>query len=312
MTVSCPDPAWEERPVIAMSDVSSGRAWLMAIRPKTLPAAISPVLVGTALAWADGVFAPLPALAALAGALLIQICTNLANDYFDYVKGADTKGRKGPTRVAHSGLISLSHLRIGIIFTFLLATLVGIYLVLVGGWLVFVIGLAALVSALAYTGGPFPIGYHGLGDLSVFLFFGLAAVCGTYYVQALSLTPLVILASIAVGALTTAILVVNNLRDIDTDRAAGKRTLAVQIGPRATRLEYVFLLALAYGISALPWLSDWAPPWVLLPWLTAPLAVRLVRTIFRTTEGPPLNQALAGTANLDLLFSIFFALGLVL
>jgi 1,4-dihydroxy-2-naphthoate octaprenyltransferase len=312
MTVSCPDPAVEELSVIAASEITPGRAWLMAIRPKTLPAAIAPVLVGTALAWADGVFAPLPALAALAAALLIQIGTNLANDYFDYVKGADTKGRKGPTRVAHSGLISLRNLRIGIIFTFFLAALLGCYLVLVGGWPLLVIGFAALVSALAYTGGPFPIGYYGLGDLFVFLFFGLAAVCGTYYVQALSLTPLVILASIPVGALTTAILVVNNLRDIDTDRAASKRTLAVMIGPRATRLEYLFLLALAYVIPALLWLAGWAPPWVLLPWLTAPLAARLIRTILQTTEGPPLNQTLAGTANLDLLFSILFALGLVL
>jgi 1,4-dihydroxy-2-naphthoate octaprenyltransferase len=298
--------------VIAAQETSPARAWLLAIRPKTLPAAVAPILVGTALAWADGLFSPLPALAALAAALLIQIGTNLSNDYFDCVKGADANGRKGPTRVAQCGLIALRSLRIGTVFTFLLAIVVGLYLVLVGGWPILILGLASLASALAYTGGPFPIGYHGLGDLFVFLFFGLAAVCGTYFVQAFGLTALVVLASIPVGALTTAILVVNNLRDIDTDRSVGKRTLAVLIGPRATRLEYLLLLALAYLMPLVLWLAGWASPWVLLPWLTLPLAASLVRTVSQTSEGPPLNRALAGTASLDLLFSILFALGLAL
>lgn len=298
--------------VVRVSETPSWRAWLVAIRPKTLPAAVSPVVVGSALAVADEVFAPLPALAALLGALLIQIGTNLANDYFDHVKGTDAAGRKGPTRVAQSGLISLPHLRIGIGVTFLLATLVGLYLVMVGGWPVLVIGLASLISALAYTGGPFPIGYHGLGDLFVFVFFGLAAVCGTYYVQALSITPAVVLAAVPVGALTVTILVVNNLRDLETDRQTGKRTLAVMIGPRGTRLEYVTLLAVAFAIPIVFWRCAWSSAWVLLPWLTLPLAVRLVRTIYETTEGPPLNRALAGTANLDLAFGILFALGLLL
>lgn len=213
----------------------------------------SPVLVGTALAWADGF--PLPALAALVCALLIQIGTNLANDHFDYVKGADIVGRKGPLRAAQSGLISLVHLRIGIVSTFSVAALVGLYLVTVGGWPILAIGVASLVSAVAYTGGPLPISYLGLGDLFVFVFFGLAAVCGTYYVQALSLTPEVVVAALTVGALTTAILIVNNLRDIASDRQTGKRTLAVMIGPSATRLEYVLLLALAYAVPLLLWLA---------------------------------------------------------
>jgi 1,4-dihydroxy-2-naphthoate octaprenyltransferase len=215
-------------------------------------------------------------------------------------------------RVAQSGLISLRDLRIGIAVTFALAALVGLYLVFVGGWPILVVGVASLVSALAYTGGPFPIGYHGLGDLFVFLFFGLAAVCGTYYVQALALTAQVVVAAVAVGALTVAILVVNNLRDIETDRQSGKRTLAVTIGPKATRLEYVLLLVAAYVTSFLFWLLHWSSAWVLLPWLTAPLAIRLVRTIYRTSEGSLLNKALAGTANLDLAFGLLFALGLVL
>ncbi|MGD9046513.1 MAG: 1,4-dihydroxy-2-naphthoate polyprenyltransferase [Anaerolineae bacterium] len=294
------------------SEISPLQAWLMAIRPKTLPAAVSPVLVGIALAVADGVFAPLPAIAALVGSLLIQIGTNLANDYFDYVKGTDVAGRKGPTRVAQGGLISLSHLRLGIAVTFTLAALVGLYLVLVGGWPILAIGVASLISALAYTGGPFPFGYHGLWDLFVFLFFGLAAVCGTYYVQALTLTPAAIVVAVPIGALTVAILVVNNLRDIETDCRTGKRTLAVMIGPRSTRLEYVSLLVVAYAVPLISWMVGWAPAWVLLPWLTVPLALHLIRTLYRTTEGQPLNRALAGTANLDLAFSLLFALGLVL
>jgi 1,4-dihydroxy-2-naphthoate octaprenyltransferase len=294
------------------TEISPFRAWMMAIRPKTLPAAVSPVLVGIALAVADETFSLWPALAALAGALLIQIGTNLANDYFDYVKGADTVGRKGPTRVAQSGLISLRDLRFGIVATFALAALVGLYLVFVGGWPILTVGVASLISALAYTGGPFPIGYHGLGDLFVFLFFGLAAVCGAYYVQALTITTKVAVAAVPVGALTVAILVVNNLRDIETDVQTGKRTLAVMIGPEATRLEYALLLAAAYATPLLFLVAKWSSVWVLLPWLTLPLAVRPLRTIYGTVEGPALNKALAGTANLDLVFSLLLALGLAL
>jgi len=261
---------------------------------------------------ADDTFQWLPALAAMAGALLIQIGTNLANDYFDHVKGADVAERKGPTRVAASGLISMRDLRLGIVVVFGLAALVGLYLIFVGGWPMLAVGVASLISALAYTGGPFPIGYHGLGDLFVFVFFGLAAVCGTYFVQALTRTPKVVVAAVPVGALTVAILVVNNLRDIETDEKVGKRTLAVMIGPRYTRLEYVLLLVAAYATPVLLWLTCWAKVWVMLPWLTLPLAVRLTRTLYETSEGPPLNKALAGTANLDLFFSLLFALGLVL
>jgi 1,4-dihydroxy-2-naphthoate octaprenyltransferase len=312
MTATSPDPAVKDRPLRRAMLVSPLQAWLMAIRLKTLPAAVAPVLVGVALAWSDGVFSFLPALAALLAALLIQAGTNLANDYFDYVKGSDIAGRKGPTRVAQSGLISLPHLRIGILVAFALATLVGLYLVLVGGWPILLVGIAALVSAVAYTGGPFPIGYHGLGDLFVFLFFGLAAVCGTYYVQALGITPTVVLAAVPVGALTTAIIVVNNLRDIDTDQKTGKRTLAVLIGPEATRIEYCVLVIAAYVVPLLMLASGTASAWVLLPLLSIPLSVRLVHTIYRTIEGAPLNRALAGTASLDLLFSVLFSIGLIL
>jgi 1,4-dihydroxy-2-naphthoate octaprenyltransferase len=295
-----------------MSEISPLRAWIMAARPRTLPAAVSPVVVGVALAVADGAFALGPALAALLSALLLQIGANLANDYQDHVRGTDVADRKGPTRVAASGLISLRDLRRGTTLVFGLAALVGVYLIAVGGWPILLIGVVAILSALAYTGGPFPLGYHGLGDLFVFLFFGLAGVCGTYYVQALALTAHVVVAAVPVGVLTTAILVVNNLRDIETDKRTGKHTLAVLVGPRNARREYGLLLVLAYAAAGLFWLIGWASAWALLPWVTIPLAVRLVRTLYTTSEGPALNKALAGTANLDLAFSLLFALGLVL
>jgi 1,4-dihydroxy-2-naphthoate octaprenyltransferase len=296
----------------AQAKIPRWRAWLMAIRPKTLPAAMSPVVMGIALAIGAQAFVFVPAGAALICALLLQIGTNLANDYFDYVKGSDIEGRKGPQRVAQSGLIPLHELRVGIAITFSLAMLVGLYLVAVGGWPILFIGITSIAAALAYTGGPFPLGYHGLGDLFVFLYFGLAGVCGTFYVQAQALTVQVVVAAIAVGALTVAILVVNNLRDVETDRKTGKRTLAVMMGTRKTRLEYVLLLAVAYATPLIFWLTNWAAAWVLLPWLTLPLGWRLVRTLYETDEGARLNRALAGTANLDLLFSLLFAVGLIL
>ena len=296
----------------ATQGVSRWRAWLMAARPRTLPAAVSPVLVGIALSVADGMLKAVPALAALAGALLIQIGANLANDYYDFVRGTDSEGRKGPVRVAQSGLIPLPQLRLAIAMVFGLAALVGLYLVWVGGWPILVLGLASIASALAYTAGPYPLGYHGLGDLFVFLFFGLGAVGGTYYVQALALTSRVVVAAVPVGALTVAILVVNNLRDIDTDRQGNKRTLAILLGETGSRLEYVLLLGTAYTVPALMWLFGATSAWVLLSWLTLPQSVRLIRAIYSGTDGPRLNMALAGTANLDLVFSLLFALCLLL
>ncbi len=292
--------------------LSQRQAWLLAARPRTLPAAVAPVLVGVALALADGVFAPLPALAALLGALLLQVGVNLANDYFDYVKGVDMAGRKGPLRVTHSGLIAPERVRLGMGVIFGLAVLVGLYLVVVGGWPVLAIGLASILAALAYSGGPFPLASHGLGDLFVFIFFGLVAVCGTYYVQAQALTALAVLVAVPVGLLITAILVVNNLRDIDTDRRAGKRTLAVILGERGARVEFVALLAAAYALPPGLWLAGMLSAWALLPWLTIPLAVRLVAALRRyAADGPAMNRALAGTARLTLAFSLLFALAIL-
>jgi 1,4-dihydroxy-2-naphthoate octaprenyltransferase len=288
------------------------QTWLMAARPKTLPAAVGPVLVGTSLAIADGLFVLAPALAALLAALLLQIGSNLANDYFDFFRGADPHDRLGPTRVTSSGLLTPVQVRNGMVVVFCLAALIGVYLVYIGGLPIMIIGLTAILAAIAYTGGPLPYGYYGLGELFVFLFFGLAAVCGTYYVQALTVTRDAVIAAVPVGALVTAILVVNNYRDIDTDRRANKRTLAVLLGRRGARIEFVALLAAAY--LATLWLALGAdrPAWLLLPWLTLPLTVSPTRSVFTAVDGPALNKALAATARLGLFFSLLLALGIVL
>ncbi|MCS6828726.1 MAG: 1,4-dihydroxy-2-naphthoate polyprenyltransferase [Caldilinea sp.] len=297
---------------MATQTITRRQAWILAARPKTLPAALSPVIVGTAFAFTDGSFAWLPALAAALGALLLQILSNFANDYSDFFRGADTPDRLGPVRVTSAGLIHPEEMRRGIIVVIGLSALVGLYLIGVGGWPILAIGVAAILAALAYTGGPFPFGYYGLGELFVFLFFGVAAVCGTYYVQTLTLTPPVVIASFAVGALVTAILVVNNYRDVETDRRAGKRTLAVRLGRRGTQIEYVALLAFAYAMAFVLWLFLNAGTWVLLTLLTLPSAARLIHTVKVSTDGPTLNHALAGTAQLALLFSLLLAAGVII
>jgi 1,4-dihydroxy-2-naphthoate octaprenyltransferase len=296
---------------IQVHGISRQQAWVLAARPKTLPAAISPVIAGAALAAADGEFSLLPALAALLGALLLQIGSNLANDYFDALNGADTAQRIGPIRVTAAGLISHASMRWGMVVVFDLAALIGLYLVWVGGWPILVTGAAAILAALAYTGGPKPFGYMGLGDLFVFLFFGPVALCGTYYVQAHSVSLAAILASIAMGALITAILVVNNLRDVKSDAAAGKYTLAVRLGVEGTRIEYLLLLAAAYLISLVLALSS-GSLWLLAPLITLPRAWQLYSTIRHASDGPTLNATLAGTAQLSLLFALCLSAGFLL
>ena len=295
-----------------MSDNSSVlQNWMLAIRPRTLPAALAPVAVGIALAQADNAFRLLPALAALAGALLLQIAVNLANDYFDFKSGVDTAERLGPIRVTQSGLIAPAAVRGAMLTTLAAAGLVGFYLVRVGGWPIAIIGLASLGGVLGYSGGPFPLASRGLGDLCVFLFFGPVAVIGTHYVQALTFTGTAWLMSLPPGFLITAILVVNNLRDIDTDRAAGKRTLAVMTGPAFTRGEYSLLVALAYLVPPAVFLSGLFSFWILLPLLSLPLALRCTRLIF-TADGRALNEGLGRTAMLALVFSLLLAAGLVM
>ena len=287
-------------------------AWVLATRPRTLPAAIAPVVLGSAMAIADKNFVWLPAAAAFSVALLLQIGANLANDYFDYLKGIDTTDRLGPLRVTQSGLIPATQVKAGMIMTLILSMIPGIYLLAVGGLPVFIIGLACICAALAYSGGPYPLASHGLGDLFVFIFFGLVAVCGTYYVQALQLTAMVLLMGVIAGLLITAILVVNNLRDIQSDRQTGKRTLAVIIGIRGSRIEYVLLLAGAYAIPIILWLSGRMSAWVLLPLISMPTVLSLMRLVWKNPEGPILNQALAKTARLALVYSLLLAIGLIL
>ena len=287
------------------------RRWVMAARPATLTAAAAPVLVGTAAAWAVGAFHAGPALAALAGALLLQVAANLANDVFDFEKGADTEHRLGPTRVVQSGLLSARAVRRGLAVVLALALAVGVYLVWVGGPVIVAIGILSILAAIAYTGGPYPLGYNGLGDIAVFLFFGFVAVCGTTFVQAGHVPAISWWAAVPVGALTTAILVVNNIRDIETDAVAGKRTLAVRFGRRAILGEYAGLFLVAYGVPVVLAATGRLAWPVLLPLLSAPVAVRWFRHVRRET-GRALNPARGGTARLLFLFALLFAAGIAL
>lgn len=285
------------------------RVWLLAARPATLPAAVVPVLVGTGAALHgqreihERVFLPI-----LVAALLIQIGTNFANDVADFHRGADTAERLGPLRVTQGGLVSPRQVLQATYLTFGLALLIGLYLVaFVGGGLpILAIGVICVLAGVLYTAGPWPFGYHGLGDLVCFICFGVLAVLGTAYLQARSITALDVWASIPVGCLVTAILIVNNLRDIDTDRGVGKRTLAVRLGRRGTRAEYALCLVVAYVVAAGVGLAGLLGAWWWLPLLSLPLGVWLIRFV-NQAEGRSLNRALKRTGQLHLLFGILFA-----
>ena len=288
------------------------RVWMLAIRVPTLSAAVVPVLVGSAIAARDHRFSPLIFIVVMCAALLIQIGTNLTNDLFDFQKGADTGERLGPVRVVQAGLLSQREVVAGSALSFGLALLLGLYLAAVGGWPIVAIGLAAVVSGIAYTGGPWPLGYHGLGDVFVFLFFGVVAVVGTFYLQSGSVTGAALIASLPVAMLVTAILVVNNLRDIDTDRQAGKLTLAVRFGREATQLQYSILVLGAYLVAAAIWLGGANSAWAMLPWLTLPFGLGLVREVWRDERGAALNRTLKRSAGLHLVFGILLAASFVL
>lgn len=286
------------------------KAWLLAARPRTLAVAVGPIAVGTAVAAIEGGARAWPALAALLGAVLLQLGSNFANDVYDFEKGADTDDRIGPARATQLGLLTPGQMRQGMVAAFAAATLVGIYLIAVAGWPIAAIGVASIVAAIAYTGGPWPFGYHGLGDPMVFLFFGVIAVVGATYVQTLEASGLAFVASIPVGALATATLVVNNVRDRDTDIKAGKRTLAVRLGARGGRLEYVTLVALAYWTLPVCYWGFGESAWIFLPLLTLPRACQLLDRVFHNSDGPTLNAALGGTAQLGMFYSLLFAIGL--
>jgi 1,4-dihydroxy-2-naphthoate octaprenyltransferase len=287
------------------------RLWWQAARPRTLPLAAAPVLVGTALAAAADEARWLPALAALVGGVLLQIGANFANDLFDAKSGADAEDRIGPPRAVQQGWITPVQMGQATGAALGAATGVGLYLVLVAGWPVVAVGLFAIVVALAYTGGPFPLGYHGLGDLTVFVCFGLVAVAGTYYVQALHVPALALVAGVPVGALATAVLVVNNVRDIESDTRAGKRTLAVRLGREAGVAEYAGLLCLAHLVPVgLLWNGD-VSVGVLASLATAPFALRLALGMRGPSDGPNMNERLAATARLGLIHATLFAAGIL-
>ena len=284
-------------------------AWLQAARPATLTVAISAVMVGAAASSHAGVLRFDTLAAALISATLIQIGTNFANDVFDAEKGADTSARIGPVRVVQAGLLSAGAVKAAMVITFALAALAGVYLVWSAGWPIVVIGLASIASGIAYTGGPWPLGYHGLGDAFVFAFFGPVAVCGTAFVATGGVPAEAMLASVSVGALATAVLVVNNVRDHGTDRVAGKRTVVVRFGRTFGVWEYRALLIAAYAVPVS--MAVWRHALVLLlPLITLPFAMRLSKTLRDEASGPKLNEALASTAKLLLAFSVLFSAAL--
>jgi 1,4-dihydroxy-2-naphthoate polyprenyltransferase len=287
--------------------------WLMAARPRTLPAAVAPVLVGTALAATEGTFKVLTFVAAMLGAVFIQIGTNLSNDYSDARRGADAEDRLGPVRVTAGGLVPPRQVLVATYVAFGLAVLAGAYLIATAGWELLLIGVASILAGVLYTGGPRPYGYEGLGEVFVFLFFGVVAVSGSYFAQVERLTWEAFVLAVPVGLLASAILVVNNVRDLETDRRAGKRTLAVRLGRSRARTLYGLMVYGAFACSPLPWLlgSDELSAWLLLPLLAFPLAVPVVRTVRNRIDGPSLNGALARTGMLQLAFCVLLAAGIL-
>jgi 1,4-dihydroxy-2-naphthoate octaprenyltransferase len=297
---------------VAGSTVSGFRIWLMAARIRTLPAAVAPVLVGTALAGFEGVFHPLRFVAALIGAVFIQVGTNLSNDYSDARRGADAEDRLGPVRVTAGGLVPPRRVLVATYVSFAVAVAAGGYLVAVAGWQLLLVGAASILAGVLYTGGPRPYGYEGLGEVFVFLFFGIVAVAGSYFVQIRHLQWDAFALAVPVGLLAASILVVNNYRDIDTDRRAHKRTLAVRLGRERTRILFASMVYLAYLTTPVTWAFGPLKAWVLLPWLTIPLATQVVRIVRNRTDGASLNGALAQTGMLQLAFCTLLASGLLL
>ena len=284
----------------------------MAARVRTLPASVAPVLVGTALAGFLGVFHPLRFVAALIGAMFIQVGTNLSNDYSDARRGADTEDRLGPVRVTAGGLVPPRRVLVATYISFGIAVLAGGYLIAVAGWQLLLVGAASILAGVLYTGGPRPYGYEGLGEIFVFLFFGIVAVAGSFFVEVKHLDWEAFALAVPVGLIATAILIVNNIRDLETDRRAGKRTLAVRLGRERTRTLYAVIIYLAYALAPVTWIFGPLRAWTFLPWLTLPLGAGLVRTVRNRTDGASLNEALARNGMLQLVFCVLLSAGLLL
>jgi 1,4-dihydroxy-2-naphthoate polyprenyltransferase len=292
--------------------MSAVRIWLMAARLRTLPAAIAPVLVGTSLAGFQHSFHALRFAGALLGAIFIQVGTNLSNDYSDARRGADADDRLGPVRVTAGGLVPPAQVLVATYVSFGVAVLAGIYLIVVAGWLLLAIGAASILAGVLYTGGPRPYGYAGLGEVFVFLFFGVVAVAGSYYVQVRHLQWEAFALSVPVGLLAAAILIINNIRDIESDRRAAKRTLAVRLGRERTRVMFTATVLLAYPLALVTWVAGPLAGWVALSWLSLPLALALVGIVRTKTDGPSLNGALARSGMLQLCFCVLLSAGLLL
>ncbi|MBT8379467.1 MAG: 1,4-dihydroxy-2-naphthoate polyprenyltransferase [Ignavibacteria bacterium] len=294
-----------------MNDKNKLNSWILASRPKTLPAAVVPVLVGSALAVSYDKFYLPYSIVALLCALLIQIGTNFTNDLYDFLKGADSKQRKGPKRVLVSGLITVKQMKFGSVVLFGLAFLLGLYLVYSAGLVILWIGIISIFAGIIYTAGPFPLAYNGLGDLFVFVFFGIVGTMGTFYLHTQEFSILSFLVSLPVGALTTNILIVNNYRDVEEDRAAGKNTLAVYLGRNLTRLEFIIFLFLSYAVSLILFLKFDFNYWIFLPYITIPFTILLVRMLF-TLNGEALNKTLELTAKFAGFYGLLFSAGLIL
>jgi 1,4-dihydroxy-2-naphthoate polyprenyltransferase len=298
--------------MVAAATLSPARVWWSAVRPATLAASVSPVLVGTAIAVHDGASRPAAGAGALAVALAIQLGVNFSNDYSDFRRGADSPVRIGPVRAASSGVVAPEHVKWAAIAAFAFAGLVGLIVSAGTDWRLVVAGAACLLAAWLYTGGPRPYGYLGLGELFVFVFFGLVATCGTVYVEELAVTPLSVVAGCGLGFLASAILVLNNLRDIETDAAAGKRTLATRIGREQTRRVLAALVVAAFAMPFVAMAVTDGNWWISLSAVALPFAIVPLRTAYTQTSGPALVGALKGMASAEIVFSLLFALGVLL
>ena len=285
--------------------------WILAARLKTLPAAISPVILGSALAFHDKTFSLIICITTLLAAVLIQVGTNFANDVFDFYKGTDREDRLGPIRVTQAGLIKPQSMIRAMWYTFSVAIFVGIYLAWIGGWSIVIIGLVSIIAGIAYTGGPYPLGYHGWGDVFVFTFFGIIAVPGTYYLQSHTVTDISIYMGVITGMLSTAILVVNNLRDIDTDKLSGKKTLAVRFGKNFSKIQYSFLIFMPFFLPIYLWWKMENGLSLLLTVFLMPISIHLIIQIFSNT-GSELNPILARTARFLFIFTLMLSIGLII
>ena len=285
--------------------------WIIASRPKTLIAAIAPVILGSSLAFQEDSFNLLLFTVILITAILIQIGTNLVNDLFDYINGADNEDRLGPDRALQKGLLSKSQIESAIFFIFTIAVVLGFYLALIGGWPIVIIGSISILFGFLYTSGPYPLAYNGLGDIFVFIFFGLVSVSGTYYLYTGNFYMDSIILGSSVGSISTGILVVNNLRDIYNDKKFGKNTLAVLLGKRFTQIEYLLLMIIAYLIPIyISFIFGWKSS-LYIVYFTLPIAIQLILQVF-FKEGADLNKTLEGTAKLLLLYTLLLSFGIAI